>query len=52
MATDKYPKCEKCGDALFPWERKSDICGGCILVDNYNQSVMQVNQRRRIPNEC
>lgn len=31
MATEKYPKCIKCRDALFPWERGSDKCGMCLL---------------------
>ena len=37
--TDKYTNCKKCGGALFPWERNSDTCGGCILSKNYRKSV-------------
>lgn len=35
-------KCEKCGDSLFPWERGSLICGGCILAENYKKAHNEV----------
>lgn len=28
-------KCKECGGGLFPWERNSDTCGGCVLADNH-----------------
>lgn len=30
--------CKECGGSLFPWERNSDICGGCILADNHKKA--------------
>ena len=35
----QFEKCKKCGGVLFPWERQSDTCGGCILASFHEEAI-------------